>query len=132
MKEAFEAFQVKLNNKEPYQAYWIRKAILPTVMMDIKHRTKVSTLNNTSQFLMLITDGMYNFICTNWIVFKFLSICMYNLIYTNSYSTNLGCTVTDYSISDIDNKAKQELQGTVISIKLFIRNLFHRKCVYML
>jgi hypothetical protein len=27
LREAFEAFHVKLNNKQPYLAYWIRKTI---------------------------------------------------------------------------------------------------------
>jgi hypothetical protein len=31
-KEAFEAFQVKLNNKQHYLAFWVRKKS-PTVMM---------------------------------------------------------------------------------------------------
>ena len=38
----------------------------------------------------------------------------------------------DQCISDIDNKAKQELQVTVISSKLAIKDIFHQKCVYML
>jgi hypothetical protein len=38
----------------------------------------------------------------------------------------------DQHISDIDNKAKRELQVTVISSKLATKNIFHQKCVYML
>jgi hypothetical protein len=32
LKEVFEAFQVKLNNKQHYLAFWVRKKF-PTVMM---------------------------------------------------------------------------------------------------
>jgi hypothetical protein len=38
----------------------------------------------------------------------------------------------DQCISDIANKAKQELQVTIIPSKLAIKNIFHQKCVYML
>ena len=34
--------------------------------------------------------------------------------------------------TDIDNKAKQELQVTVISSKLAVKDIFNQKCVYML
>ncbi len=38
----------------------------------------------------------------------------------------------DQRISDIDNKAKQELQVTVISFKVAIKNIFHQISVFML
>jgi hypothetical protein len=62
----------------------------------IRHRSKASTLNNTSQSLMLITEG------------------------TNS------------RIAGIDKSAKHELQLTVLSSKLTVRNLYHWKCFYLL
>ncbi len=76
MKGAFKEFQVKQNNKQPYLAYWVRKKIpnfydamtispCKSISSHIKHRTKVSTLNNDSLSLILITDGMYSFICMN-------------------------------------------------------------------
>jgi hypothetical protein len=41
-------------------------------------------------------------------------------------------TGLDQRLSEIDNKAKQELQVTKISSKLAIKNICHQKCVYML
>ena len=68
LKEAFEAFQVKMMCKQEYLAYYIRKYIpncydamttspVESINCYIKHRSKASTLNNTSRSLMLITDG---------------------------------------------------------------------------
>ena len=58
LKEAIEAFQIKLNNKRRYLAFYIRKSIhncydamttSPCESMNshIKHTSKASTLNNT-------------------------------------------------------------------------------------
>jgi hypothetical protein len=71
LKEAFEAFQVKMMCKQEYLAYYIRKYIpncydamttspVESINCYIKHRSKASTLNNTSRSLMLITDGTDN------------------------------------------------------------------------
>ena len=58
LKEAIEAFQIKLNNKRKYLAFYIRKSIhncydamttSPCESMNrhIKHTSKATTLNNT-------------------------------------------------------------------------------------
>ena len=71
LKEAFDAFQVKMMCKQEYLAYYIRKYIpncydamttspVESINCYIKHRSKASTLNNTSRSLMLITDGTDN------------------------------------------------------------------------
>ena len=71
LKEAFEAFQVKMMCKQEYLAYYIRKYIpncydamttspVESINCYIKHCSKASTLNNTSRSLMLITDGTDN------------------------------------------------------------------------
>ena len=107
LKDAFQAFQVKMNVKQEYLAYYVRKHIhncynamttspVKSINCHIKHRSKASTLNNTSRSLMLITEG------------------------TNSW------------IAGIDNSAKRELQLTVLLSKLTVRNLYHWKCVYLL
>jgi hypothetical protein len=68
MKEGIEAFQVKMNLKQEYLAYYLWKNIhncynamttspVKSINCHIKHRTKASTLNNTSRSLMLITEG---------------------------------------------------------------------------
>ena len=51
---------------------------------------------------------------------------------TNSRSLLLITDGTDDRISAIDNSAKRELQLSIINSKLPCKNLFHRKCVYML
>ncbi len=96
-----------MNVKQEYLAYYVWKHIhncydamttspVKSINCHIKHRSKASTLNNTSRSLMLITE------CTNsW-------------------------------IAGIDNSAKRELQLTVLSSKLTVRNLYHQKCVYLL
>ena len=71
LKEAFEAFQVKMMCKQEYLAYYFRKYIpncynamttspVESINCYIKHCSKASTPNNTSQSLMLITDGTDN------------------------------------------------------------------------
>ena len=68
LKNAIEKFQVKLNNKQRYIAYYIRKKIhnsydamttspVESMNSQIKHRIKASSLNNTSRSLMMITEG---------------------------------------------------------------------------
>ena len=86
LKDAIEAFQVKLLVKEFYLANWVRKQIhnsydamttspVESVNCHIKHRIKASTLNNTSRSLLMISDGefvyllftrirLYYFVCT--------------------------------------------------------------------
>ena len=51
---------------------------------------------------------------------------------TTSCSLLLITNGTDDRISTIDDSAKQELQLSIINSKLPCKNLFHRKCVYML
>ena len=90
LKEALEAFQVKLINKQPYLANWVRRGIpnsydamttspVESINIHIKKRICASSLNNFSHSLMMITDGMYKFSYTNWYVM--ISLCQ--LIYTN-------------------------------------------------
>jgi hypothetical protein len=69
LKDAIQAFQLKMIGKQEYLAYHFRKKIpncfdamttSPVESMNcyyIKHRSKASTLNNTSRSLMLITEG---------------------------------------------------------------------------
>jgi hypothetical protein len=86
LKDAIEAFQVKLLVKESYLANWVRKQIhnsynamttspVESVNCHIKHRIKASTLNNTSCSLLMMLDGefvyllftrirLYYFVCT--------------------------------------------------------------------
>jgi hypothetical protein len=86
LKEAFEAFQVKLNNKQHYLAFWVRKTIpncynamttLPveSINSHIKHRLCALSLNNFSCSLMMITDGMYKFIHTYW--YFVITLCQF-------------------------------------------------------
>jgi len=51
---------------------------------------------------------------------------------TTSRSLLLITEGTDDRISAIDNSASQELQLSIINSKLPNKNLFHRKCVYLL
>jgi hypothetical protein len=107
LKDAIQAFQVKMNVKQECLAYYVRKHIhncydamttspVESINCHIMHRSKASTLNNTSRSLMLMMEG------------------------TNS------------RIAGIDNSAKRELQLTVLLSKLIVRNLYHWKCVYLL
>jgi hypothetical protein len=66
LKDAIQASQVKMNIKQEYLAYYVRKHIhncamttspVESINCHIKHRSKASTLNNTSKSLMLITEG---------------------------------------------------------------------------
>jgi hypothetical protein len=68
LKKGIEAFQVKSNLKHEYLAYYLWKNIhncynamttfpVESINYHIKHKTKASTLNNTSRLLMLITEG---------------------------------------------------------------------------
>jgi hypothetical protein len=100
LKEGIEAFQIKINLKQEYLAYYLRKNIhncynaittspIESINCHIKHKTKASTLNNTSQLVLLITEG------------------------------------TDSRITGIDKSAKHELQVTILLSKLTVRNLYH-------
>ncbi len=51
---------------------------------------------------------------------------------TTSHSLLLITNGTDDHISAIDTSAKGELQLSIMNSKLPCKNLFHRKCVYML
>jgi hypothetical protein len=66
LKEAFEAFQVKLNNKQLYLSNWVRRTIpnsydtmttshVESINSHIKQRICASSLNNFSCSLMMIT-----------------------------------------------------------------------------
>ena len=68
MQNYIQAFQEKINVKQEYLAYYVRKHIhncydamtissVESINCHIKHRSKASTLNNTSRSLMLITEG---------------------------------------------------------------------------
>ncbi len=68
MKEAIEAFQVKISNDESYLIYWVRKTIpmcfdaittspIESINNHIHHKTKANSLNYTSRSLMMITDS---------------------------------------------------------------------------
>jgi hypothetical protein len=68
LKEGIEAFQVKTNLKHEFLAYNLQKNIhncynamttspFESINCHIKHKTKASTLNNTSRLLLLITEG---------------------------------------------------------------------------
>ncbi len=68
LKDAIQAFQVKMNVKQEYLAYYVWKhthncynamttSPVESINCHIKHRSKASTLNNTSQSLMLKIEG---------------------------------------------------------------------------
>jgi hypothetical protein len=76
LKEAFEAFQVKLNNKQLYLSNQVRRTIpnsydamtispVESINSHIKHKICALSLNKVSLSLMMITDGMYKFVQTN-------------------------------------------------------------------
>jgi hypothetical protein len=107
LKEGIEAFQVNINLKQEYLAYYLWKNIhncydamttspVESINCHIKHKTKASMLNNTSRSLLLITEG------------------------------------TDSRIAGIDKSAQRELQVSVLSSKLTVRNLYHQKSIYLL
>ena len=152
LKEAIEAFQIKLNNKRKYLAFYIRKSIhncydamttSPCESMNrhIKHTSKATTLNNTRW----VKLSLYELVCT----ISSLMFCLYYFVYiipfVNSSISFLCCmhqTIsrslllitdgTDDRISAIDNSALRELQLSIINSKLPCKNLFHRKCMYLL
>ena len=100
LKDAIEAFQVKLLVKESYLANWVRKQIhnsydamttspVESVNCHIKHRIKASTLNNTSRSLLMISDGefvyllftrirLYYFVCIDLFI-RHVLMTIYNL-----------------------------------------------------
>ncbi len=99
LKESIEAFQVKINLKQEYLAYYLWKKFhncydamttspVESINCHIKHKTEASTLNNTSRSLLLITEG------------------------------------ADSRIAGIDKSAQRELQVTVLLSKLTVRNLY--------
>jgi hypothetical protein len=68
LKEGIEAFKVKINLKQEYLAYYLWKNIhncydamttspVESINCHIKHKTKASTLNNTSRLLLLMTEA---------------------------------------------------------------------------
>ena len=69
---------------------------------------------------------MVSYICVHLNLFVILSVK------TTSRSLLLITDCTDDCISAIDTCAKRELQLSIINSKLPCKNLFHRKCVYML
>jgi hypothetical protein len=84
LKEALEAFQVKLNNKQLYLANSVRRAILnsydamttspvESINNHIMRRICASSLNNFSRSLIMITDGMYTVAYMNQYVI--ISLC---------------------------------------------------------
>jgi hypothetical protein len=76
LKEAFEAFQVKLNNKQLYLSNLVRRTIpnsydamttspVESINNHIKQRICTSSLNNSICSLMMISDVMYKFVYMN-------------------------------------------------------------------
>ena len=70
LKDAIDAFQIKLNNKQRYLAFYIRKSIhncydamttSPCESMNchIKHTSKANTLNNTRCVSIILRICMY-------------------------------------------------------------------------
>jgi hypothetical protein len=87
-KEAFEVFQVKLNNKQLHLSNWVNRAIpnsydamttspVEYINSHINNRICASSLNNFSHSLMMITDGMYNFAYTDQYVMIILCPFVY-------------------------------------------------------
>ncbi len=90
LKEAFKAFQVKLNNKQLYLSNWVRRAIsnsyyamttspVESINSHIKKRICASSLNNFSCSLMMITDGMYKCFYMN----RYIMITLCQFVFTN-------------------------------------------------
>ena len=96
LKDVIENFQTKIAMKEIYLAHWVRKerqncydamttSPVESINCHIKHRTKASTLNNTSRSLLMITTGklLYSIsqnVHTNWYVTNgIFQIVPYNL-----------------------------------------------------
>jgi hypothetical protein len=83
---------------------------------------------------LLILDIYYFVYTISSIIFR-LSIDLFSLSClheTISRSLLLITDGTDDRISAIDNSASRELQLSIINSKLPCKNLFHRKCVYLL
>ena len=144
LKDAIDAFQIKLNNKQRYLAFYIRKTIhncydamttSPCESMNshIKGTSKATTLNNTRCVLCFLRIRVYqllNVFSYSWLHLYSCLICL--CTETNSRSLLLITDGTDDRISAIDDSARRELQLSIINSKLPCKNLFHRKCVYML
>ena len=143
LKESIEAFQIKLNNKRKYLAFYIRKSIhncydamttSPCEFMNrhIKHTSKATTLNNTRW----VKWFLYEFFRT--ILFLMLSI--YEFIYIIPFLTASKQPVVHcYWLQMVQmiaylqwQPASRELQLSIINSKLPCKNLFHRKCVFLL
>ena len=144
LKEANEAFQIKLNNKQRYLAFYIRKTIhncydamttSPCESMNshIKNSSKATTLNNkrgVQCFLWICVYTLLSVFSYPWVHLYSCLICLSTE--TNSCSLLLISDGTDDRISAIDDSAKRELQLSIVNSKLPCKNLFHQKCVYML
>ena len=105
--DTFDAFQLKVAEKERYLAYHVRKHIpltfdamttspVESINSHIKHISKANGKNNASCSLQLITQD------------------------------------TDLLISDVLKRNQHELQLNIIGSKLPDAHLFSRKCVFML
>ena len=82
----------------------------------------------TYDFVVVISYILFRLLFRLSISIFFLS-CLHE---TSSRSLLLITDGTDDRISAIDNSASQELQLSIINSKLPCKNLFHRKCVYLL
>jgi hypothetical protein len=91
LKEAIEAFQIKLNNKRKYLAFYIRKSIhncydamttSPCESMNkhIKHTSKATTLNNTRW----VKRCLYEVLHTILLVLFRIYYSIYNIPFMNS------------------------------------------------
>ncbi len=143
LKDAIKAFQIKLNNKRRYLAFYIRKTIhncydamttSPCESMNshIKNSLKATTLNNSRWVLCFLWINTYQF----FYMVSYICVHLYPFVglYTKTTSRSLLLITdsTDDCISAIDDSAKGELQLSVINSKRPCKNLFHQKCVYML
>ena len=96
LKEAIEAFQIKLNNKRKYLAFYIRKSIhncydamttSPCESMNrhIKHTSKATTLNNTRWVTRLLYEVIYMSSLIFFCIYSFARtisvLYVYQLIY---------------------------------------------------
>jgi hypothetical protein len=99
LKDAIEAFQVKLLVKESYLANWVRKQIhnsynamttspVESINCRIRHRIKASTLNNTSCSLLMISDGEFVYLLL-------IQIRLYFLACTKSFTR--FCIIAPYN-----------------------------------
>ncbi len=92
LKEACEAFEGKLNNKQLYLSNWVRRTVLnsydamttspvESINSHIKQRICALSSNNFSYSLMMIADGMYRLVYTNCYVI----ITLRQFVYTNGH-----------------------------------------------